>query len=287
MSGLESYGSGQKTTWRGWQWNRIVERLPEFASRSGFNVKRMNNQDRSVCREKTVLYLCGPDDVDYSHAERLGFSRHNMIAVDIEKDNIAKARKGGAIGVAERFESVIYHWPADWHIDVIVADLCGGITRSSMSVVQSAISCQASSECTVVSFNLMRGRDPECNTLREKIPEEKHRGRLLCIKMMTLLFRDQQPSEGVASFMTSCHEWMQPAFCSYKGSRNVMDSMVCRLPLYACSTFKEKYSTLYRVWREDAMRHRGINENEQNVKNKLKALRAVRTMAIHKKYGSV
>lgn len=167
MIGLDSYDNGTKNTWRGWQWNRIVERLPEFANRKGFDVRRMSNLDRRVCAGKTVLYLCGPDDRDRQHAIRLGFREENIIAIDVVKRNVDNIRKDKSIAVQTDLASAIAKWDREWPIDVVVADLCCGFSESTKQLAYAMCGTRAITGNTVVSINLQRGRDSQSNHHRE------------------------------------------------------------------------------------------------------------------------
>ena len=184
MAGLDSYANGTKETWRGWQWNRIVERLPGWRPNMGPSFYR------NLCADKTVLYLCGPDDFDRQVALKKGFRHENLIACDL--DGVSHVRSGGGLGISCNLIDAISLWPKDWPLDVIIADFCGGITRESFDLALSVHWSPAVHSGTVLSANFLRGRDAWVNEIRQKIPNhlsgsacqlvfppgfsEKHRG---------------------------------------------------------------------------------------------------------------
>lgn len=111
--GLDSYDSGVKKTWRGWLHNRIEDLL--MAPHS----------------EATVLYLCGPDDFDREYAIARGFKNHNLIAVDLNEDNVRRVRKNGGLAICHDLTEVVASWPKDWPIDVVIADFCAGLNADT------------------------------------------------------------------------------------------------------------------------------------------------------------
>lgn len=165
MSGLEQYIGGQKATWRGWQWNSCVQRLPEFDGMH-IDVRKRNNFIKDVCSEKTVIYLCGPSDVDREHARRFGFRDENVIAVDLDPARTGGVTKNGHPVINSDLSSVVANWPDDWRIDLIVADFCCGFSRQATDFGLSLFASGAVSDRTVVSLNLLRGRDRASNLQR-------------------------------------------------------------------------------------------------------------------------
>lgn len=145
--GLIAYDAKAKRDWRGWQWNRIAERLAVPVENA------------------TVLYLCGPDDIDREKAVARGFRNENLIAIDIVRANIVRARNAGGFGIAHDFLDVLWAWPDEWPIDVIVADWCSGFTGGALTFLQALFFSPASANA-VVAVNLMRGRDASSNELR-------------------------------------------------------------------------------------------------------------------------
>lgn len=154
MVGLASYDSGAKQTWRGWQWNRIAERIPKCQR-----------------RDAVVVYLVGPDDLDRKAAIGKGFRNRNLIAVDIDHDNVRRVREAGGVAIACNLQDAIAHWPADIKLSAIVADFTCGLSASSYSLWQAALHCFGMRRGTVFSVNLQRGRDPWSNRRRDGFSE--------------------------------------------------------------------------------------------------------------------
>jgi hypothetical protein len=282
MIGLDNYESSTKDTWRGWQWNRIVERLLGFRN-LGPAGKRM------LLRNKTVLYLVGPHDKDRSKALKHGFDNHNLIAVDIAQARVNLVRKAGGLAIKGSLHQILAHWPEDWPIDAVIADFCGGMTRSAGLLHSALVACKGARNGTVVSINLMRGRDAFSNELRSEIANSKsiyppgteherdvdllHRGRQWFIsaiaKWQRYLGRDR------------CLDWYDQngdmlAECenSYRSeSGHVFDSFIFRWPVLV--TYKRDKATAGE-WLHDRVSH--LASTPKHIAARIAALRAIRTM---------
>lgn len=259
MVGLESYDGGEKQSWRGWQWNRIAEMLP--GCRQGMRPSQL----RSAARKAVALYLCGPDDMDREKALRSGFLNHNLIAVDIDEDNIENVRRTGGLGIVGNLADAIAMWPPTLMPSAIVADLTGGLTKSALDIHAALVLSGAIRAGTVVSINLLRGRDPQTNEWRaqhldimlsakQSAPEEmqppdgvledlcKHRGYLWWTSAMMDLARQLHPfvprdrgvddemamREVMARLITMSRPWRP---YSYHSGPQVFDSVVGKWPL--------------------------------------------------------
>lgn len=255
MSGLEHYRNGQKRNWRGWQWNRIVERLTV------------------PVEEATVLYLCGPEDLDREKALARGFLNENLIAVDVDEKNVQRVRSRGGIGITGNLLSMLWSWPSDWPVDVVVADFCAGFDNTAIGLMYALFFSEAVSaewpRLTVLSVNLQRGRDPQTNKFRDAIRDLsdedwplKHRG-----------------FQFYSMAINSIHQWLglpedadvgdkvaAPAGNSYRSNRVVMDSVVMRWPPIPSG---------YRS-------PPGVDESDDGVRRKIVACRAVRTMRLRR-----
>jgi hypothetical protein len=141
MSGLKSYDNGTKNTWRGWVWNRIVERLDKDPS------------------EATAIYLVGPEDRDRDTAIAKGFRNENLIAVDLDPENVRRVRERGGFAICADLNDVVQFWN-DRPVDVLVADFCGGLTQPAISfALVSSVYNRAISKGAVVAVNLLAGRE--------------------------------------------------------------------------------------------------------------------------------
>lgn len=153
MKGADAYDDPAKDAWRGWKWNTIVSLITAW-----FSLPPKEKARR--CSEKTVLYLPGPDDHDRRRAMARGFANYNLIAVDVVQDRIDRIRANGGFGIRGSLQQVILNWPEDWPIDVIDGDFCGGLTEDVSQLAWCLYSVPAVHPDTILSLNLMRGRDP-------------------------------------------------------------------------------------------------------------------------------
>lgn len=229
-NGLSSYTAGQKKNWRRWQWNRIIERLAV------------------PVRDAVVLYLVGPEDVDREVAVAKGFRPENLIAVDIASRNIQRVRAGGGLGICADLNDVIASWPQDWSLDAVVADFCGGFNQAAFRLLD-ALRFRGASHQTVVSVNLLRGRDPESNEGRSVLKKHgndpdlsRHRGKFFTLSAMAVvpaavladdLLVGSAHTHGVESllFRERLLNSMRPAWNSYTSTgRTYFDSAVLAWP---------------------------------------------------------
>jgi len=278
--GLDEYTAGSKKNWRGWEWNRIVERL------------------MVPVEDALVLYLCGPDDLDRKKALEKGFRPENLIAVDLLEDNVRKVRNAGGIGISHDFGALVREWPADWPIDVIVADFCKGfdryIARFGLDLLTSpGVSPWVENGTlwygdtmrhfcvedfrTVLAINLQRGRDAWSNGIRNNLrrswPEplkglELHRGVIWVLGFLDGFLKQT----GAYSFreMTLLNHGVSWVHNSYRSNVVVMDSAVMRLPGV---TFSNPLFVCHAP-------------PDNTARRKIAACRAVRTMMLKKNGGA-
>lgn len=162
VPGLDNYKFGRKNNWRRWQWNIITKTLKNLGKKP---------QD-SIC-----LYLRGPDDKDREVALQKGFKSNNMIAVDINKENIKAAKQNGNNAIFIGLGPLLSLWGKQPKIDIIVADFCCGMTETVKEFINDLLLCEGLTDHCILAINLLRGRDPNIKIIQEVVPI-KHRGML-------------------------------------------------------------------------------------------------------------
>lgn len=199
MKKQPTYKTPQKSDWRNWTWNRIVEHLPEFDARP-----RRATQDartRHATATKRVLYLAGPEDNDRSNALRFGFAEHNLIPIDTEKSYVDAIRRKGNLAINTDIASFLT--VATRHLDVIIIDLCCGIEFATLAIMEALSGCRAIDSQTVIALNFLRGRenayglilrDMRSNPFLLDNPETLHRGKVAWEIMFRLLFTTHHAS---------------------------------------------------------------------------------------------
>lgn len=160
MKGAEVYIDASKDTWRGWKWNAIARAALLF------NDRLPPSERARRLSQKTVLYLVGPEDNDRQKALAKGFANHNLIAVDIQQERIDEVRASGGLGICAPLQQVIRHWPLNWPIDIVDADMCSGFVADIRALAFCMFSTPVIHGNSVVSMNLMRGRDQHSNEIR-------------------------------------------------------------------------------------------------------------------------
>ncbi len=278
MVGLASYDNATKQSWRCWAWNRICERLWAIKRPGARMPKRDSAAFREVAKDATVLYLVGPNDRDRSEAIKRGFRNANLLAVDIDSENVASVRSAGNIAITGDLATVILDWPVDWPLDVIVADLCCGLTESAYDVMRAIIAHRGAPgevRRLVCAVNLQRGRDSASNNARETFrlhnascslcglnadDAKKHRGAMFCAVYASSV-APHCAVNGVRPTPMDIIGLIDPVLTSYRSSHVVMDSAVM-------TTIS--VPVLYEDWPRECTQRR-------NVRRKLAAMRAVRT----------
>lgn len=290
MKGLDQYTSGTKETWRGWQWNRIVERLCGIKHIGGPG-DRGPAWRRQILKNKTVLYLVGPEDADRPLALRHGFANQNVIAIDLRQDRVNAVRRNGGVAIHGSLQQIIAHWKENWSIDVIVADFCHGLTKDALALHPILMAQPAFAAGGVLAINMMRGRDADSNEIREwarnsvdfeacGFPcDERHRGvefmlRLEYLAAKSLSLKPGEPITGPVHITATIHECLamfcRPEIYSYVSeSRHTFDSLVCRWPFHGGTGGMSATEHL-----QDTS---AIVRSPRNISGKLAALLAVRT----------
>jgi hypothetical protein len=177
------YNNQTKRVSRGWAWNQLVKRI------GGSNMRR---------RKARIYCLIGDTTEDLVTAEKKGFSRYNVVGVDLKKEAVEKWRAAGGLAIQAPIEVVLAFSkvrPAG-----VIADFCGGLTDTTYKAVLEGCSRTVAPGCIVM--NLLRGRD-KINTflprsLRHLIevnhPEivkfSKKRSVILLYQLFDLMYRD-------------------------------------------------------------------------------------------------
>ena len=158
------YSYGSKKQWRRWCWNRAAERIA----------------DR---KNALVLFLAGENAHDIEAAERKGFWRRNMIAIEKDPATVKKLRALGLLVIEGDLMKVLFCWPPERKIDLVFADFCCGLNYSVSRDVPRAYSLRSCMNAVWI-VNMLRGRDADSNDLRRSFSEcfemnTKHRGEVL------------------------------------------------------------------------------------------------------------
>lgn len=302
MKGIDSYDNGRKETWRGWQWNRIEELL-RGRYRDEVGSYPSDSLLRKYIETKTVVYLCGPEDSDRPHAMRRGFRPENLFAIDISLDRVKAVRKRGGLALRGKVEHALLSWPDDFKIDVLILDSCYAFAvNTGLLMFECAIASPGIHPYSVVSVNLLRGRDASTNKfrdtrcgeiaralsnsdpvttgqklahryLKECAADPLHRGKNLFMwHSVGGLLGGGFPPDWVAK--------LNPSFSSYRGSGEsfaFMDSAVFRSGVGYQTDKVERGEIEKELTAQYGARW---NVSDKRMKSKLAALRAVRTMKL-------
>lgn len=239
MVGLASYEKTQKEHWRRWQWNKIVEKLTAHLQYPW--------ERRQVIRDACGVYLVGPDDLDREEALKRGFRNKNLIAVDIDEHRVRSVNERGGVAVCGNLADLLMFWPETMPLSFISADLCCGLTDyASHSLGTSINACRGllgdkkiggKSISTVACINLLRGRDPESNSIRLHHQnfgvEEKHRGALWFYEHLAgyaaMAKRLGSSDSDVLDELRLVWDIASPSYMTYRSGPQKFDSVVLRL----------------------------------------------------------
>lgn len=143
------YKFGAKNNWRAWQWNRITERLQSIGKHP---------------RDAVVIYLGSRDGLDLQNAERRGFRKHNMIAIERERSAYKEMKSAGIPVIRATLAEALVSWPQSRPFDVVIQDFTCGYSDHVHSCNKRLHDSPGRSGAVVVSVNLLRGRE---------LPEER------------------------------------------------------------------------------------------------------------------
>lgn len=150
-----NYDFPQKRHWRRSLWNCIADRL---------QVQK---------RDALVFYLAGELDEDRTVATAKGFAGHNLVAIEHDKETAKALRAKGTLTlVGDAFEH-LYAWNPSRRIDVCLLDLCGGLTAETAAKIEGVLALPHMRNA-VVAVNLLRGRDPTGNRLRDALTSSQN-----------------------------------------------------------------------------------------------------------------
>lgn len=183
----KDYSGKQKKDWRGWQWNRIVEKLHLLGKKP---------------QNSIVVYLAGITDFDRPVAMARGFRPENLIAIDRESKVVDKLRSENVLAVSSTLLDACIAWPSNRPVDVLLADFCSGFNQEA-SDFAGAIYMNPAFSNVVLASNFQRGRDAQTNELRASISERfngcpvdsKHRGLIFFHAMWDFFWERQRSTE--------------------------------------------------------------------------------------------
>lgn len=277
------YWNSKKNHWRRTIWNEILSRTDG--------------------REKTqpILYLAGPNDYDRIVATDKGVPGQNLIAIDRDKQNVARVRSSRRPALHATARDVLWNWPAARPVAAVFLDFCGGLTRENLNVLPFFF--RDPFACSTIAINFLRGRDAFSNDIRNMVKlwnpdfgflreagfsdaDTAHRGYQFVIFHSFYLVSDILKKASLnPSFVKSVmqaadkdlDEWfkgvvlglwgvMCPRFYSYRSGSLVFDSIVFDSPAKPGGPYErdELISTDY--------------PTDQGVSRRIAAMLAVRTM---------
>jgi len=141
MNGSDlNYNFGRKNQWRKWVWNKFKDSFP-------------HNR-----KEKIILYLSGPSDIDREIAINKGFDSRNLIAVDTNHKNIENIRKSGNLAICGDLSEIIFNWNME-PISGIHADFCHGVNDSVINRFMLSLCSENVAPGAAICANFLRGRD--------------------------------------------------------------------------------------------------------------------------------
>lgn len=151
-TGLSNYEFGTKRNWRRWVWNRIKERV-----------------DTPVKKAKG-FYLIGPNNADVKVAVSKKFKRSNLLGIDVNKECVETARDAKIPAAQLKLQEAVLAWKGK--IDFINADFCCGFSKQAMEFIYACFNSDSVKHGTVISMNLLRGRDTVPKEIRENCKGE-------------------------------------------------------------------------------------------------------------------
>lgn len=198
----KDYDFAAKRHWRRWVWNRIAERTKNP-------------------RDALVLFLAGPEAPDIDVARAHGFRAQNMIAVERDPRVVSRLRGRKVLTIEGDLLQTLEAWPASRRVDVLLADLCSGLTQSTQEISRLLTLHGAFSDATI-AVNLLRGREAAAGPLMTvarnfMLGNQKHRGEAFAVSYFSSPVAD--PHAGVTPLEGA--EWMLRNFENLVSQSNV------------------------------------------------------------------
>jgi len=144
-----NYDVGPKNHWRRTIWNEIL--------------RRTAGQEK----EKLILYLAGPQDLDRKVALQKGVPDQNLVAIDVVMENVSRVREEGRPALKGDLIDVLWSWPEDWPVCAVLMDFCSGIEWGNGGAYDAFETKPLRNAAIMVNF--MRGRDRWSNEIRENL----------------------------------------------------------------------------------------------------------------------
>ena len=146
--GRNSYLFGSKNNWRRTVWNEVLRRVGPRAE------------------NEVILYLPGPENLDYRVGTEKGVPSHNLIAVEESKETVSLSRRMGVNTIQGNLFDVISSWSSKKHpVCAVLADLCSGLEPQVIDLLD-IVHRPGMMGCTTL-LNLQRGRDSRSFYLRD------------------------------------------------------------------------------------------------------------------------
>lgn len=204
--------NSQKNHWRRTQWNEVL--------------RRTNGREA----HQPILYLAGPNDQDRKIALDKGVPPENLIAIDRYLPNIQSVRDNGGIGIcASDVLDLLWSWPKDRDVCAVMLDYCSGIEKNNVAVFDAFQLTPFLN--SVVMVNLMRGRDPWSNSLRDLLKSVKLYDRVIGCSLIDGSERIivDDPIHRGYQFLVF-HAWDVWACAMGKGSAEAIESKEATMP---------------------------------------------------------
>ncbi len=158
------YRQKRKRDWRGWNWNRIAERIPTRA------------------RDAVVVGFFGAEAHDIREAEKRGFRRENLISIERVEDAAKHARRNGANVFLGECDDFLEAWDDRVQVDAILLDFCGSMTFKQLATARHVATWPGLKPWGVIAANLLAGHEENLGLCKKVVREygaasfESHRG---------------------------------------------------------------------------------------------------------------
>lgn len=142
----KDYNFGPKNHWRRTQWNEVL--------------RRTKGREKS----ELVIYLPGSQDIDRTISTAKGVPYSNLVAVDLDTENVAKVRASKGSAIEADLIDVLWSWPDNHPVCAVLMDFCSGLEFNNTAVYDPLARRPFRNAVAVANF--MRGRDSWSNPTR-------------------------------------------------------------------------------------------------------------------------
>lgn len=258
---MSLYDHPAKRKWRSNTWSVIADMIPKHPGQA------------------CGVYLIGDSIADLETARKLDFADYNIVGVDLDAKAVAKVRAAGGLAIQGDVGDIVRAWPLCLPLDFVFLDMQGGFSPKFRRTLHRVLaSTRGNVGKTVLSVNLLRGRDDKTNVVVTGRPKRAS---------------DKKESEAYTQMLEKRRSFRLMSWlygCIYDPGRNTKVSvnkifdmataLQCFNQSYPSGTKRNMHYDSSTMYWPVMLEPDGLDDVSDKVKHKLRAMAAVRTTRV-------